>query len=47
MFIMLRFGIAVDKDIIYVDRDINFKFVFEYSVPGVLEVGRAIIISLL
>ena len=47
MFIMLLFGITIDEDVIYVDKDIDSKFVLECSIHGVLERGRAITISLL
>jgi len=47
MFVMFFLNIAIDKNIIYVDKDIDREFVFEYSVHGVMEQGRAVAISLL
>ena len=47
MFIMLLFGIAIDEDVIYVNKDIDSTFVLECSVHGVPEGGRAVAISLL
>ena len=47
MFIMLLLSIAIDEDVIYVDKDIDSKFVLEYCIHGVLEGGRAVAASLL
>ena len=44
---MLFFGIVIDEDVIYIDKNLDYKFELKYSIHGVLKGGRAIIVPVL